>query len=107
MFLIGFATNVHWEIMLGLTGYLFQAYDKIESFLTFKMVNYGFITLAAFANSRNMLTVEHIGRFQVSKHMIVCSYFFFIVAFIFSRFEFCMNVAAVGVVILTFATIYG
>ena len=71
------------------------------------MVNYGFITLAAFANARNMLTVEHKGRFEVSKHMIVCSYLFFIFAFIFSEYEFCMNVAAMGVVILTFATIYG
>ena len=107
MFLIGFATNVHFEVMLGFTGYLFSAYGCIESFLTFKIINYGFVILATFENARDMLTIEHLGRFEVAKHLFVCSYFCFIIAFFFSRYEFCMNVSAMGVVILTFATIYG
>ena len=106
MLLIGFATNVHWEVMLGLTDYLFQSYGEIESSRTFEVIIYGFITLATIANARNMLTIEHRGRFQVSQYLFVCSYIFFIAAFAFSRYEICMNIASMGVVILTFATIY-
>ena len=107
MFIIGFVTNVHWEVMIGLTQYLYSVYGCIESFLTFKLIIYGFLVLATIQNARGMLTIEHLGRFEVAKHLFVCSYLFFIVAFIFSQYEFCMNVAAMGMVILTFATIYG
>ena len=107
MLFIGFATNVHFEVMLGLTDYLFHSYGEIESFLKFEIIIYGFITLATIANARNMLTVEHLDRFRVSKYLFVCSYFFFIAAFALSRYEICMNIASLGVVILTFATIYG
>ena len=63
--------------------------------------------LATFANARNMLTIEHIGRFQVSKHLFVCSYLMFGAAFVLSNYEVCMKIAAFGMMILTFATIYG
>ena len=107
MFMIGFSTHVHWEVMLGLTHYLFTWHSEIESFMTLKVINYGFVVLATFANARHMLTIEHMGRFQVSKYLFVNSYIFFVVAFIFSGYRFCMNIASVGLIILTFATIYG
>ena len=107
MLSIGFATNVHFEVMLGFTDYLFESYGFKESFRTFEVIVYGFITLATIANARYMLTVEHIGRFKVARHLFVVSYFFFVAAFFMSQFEICLNIASMGIVVLTFATIYG
>ena len=84
MLVIGFATNVHWDVMLGFTDYLFQSYGFKESFRTFEVIFYGFITLATIANARYMLTIEHIGRFKVTQYLFVISYFFFSAAFIMS-----------------------
>ena len=107
MLLVGFATNVHFEVMLTLTHHLFHSHGLLEEFLMCELIMYGFITLAMIENARDMLTIEHLGRFKVSKYLFVCSYAFFIVAFIISKYEFCTNIAAIGVVVLTFGTIYG
>ena len=107
MLLIGFSTNVHMELMLNLTEYLFMNYKRIESFRVFEIISSGFVVLATIANAHNMLTIEHIGRFKVSKHLFVWSYLIFAVAFVLSSFKVCLDIASLGMVIITFATIYG
>lgn len=99
MFCIGFATHVHWEVLLSFTGFLFKTHGEIESYLLFKLINYGFLAIATIANARNMLVINHLDRFEVTAKMYVCSYVFFIPAYMMSRIRLSMKLAQIGVVI--------
>ena len=107
MFFIGVANHVHWEVMLSFTGFLFKTHGEIEAYTVFKVINYGFVTLATVANARNMLIIQHVQRVDVTAKMFICSYPFFIAAYIFARMRFSMTLATIAVIIQSFAFVYG
>ena len=107
MFFIGITNHVHWEVMLSFTGFLFRQHGEVDMYVKFKVINYALVTLATVANANWMLTTNHSGRIDVVCKLFVCSYIFFITAYLLCRFEISMTIASIGVVIQSFGMIYG
>ena len=107
MFFIGIANHVHWECMLSFTGFLFRQHGQVDMYIKFKVINYALVTLATVANAKYMLKSQHVERIDVACKMFISSYLFWIVAYFLCRHQISMTIVCIGVVIQSFAMIYG